>query len=354
MRRLLVLGGTGFLGHAIVQAALADQPDGSHWAVTTFNRGISGPDLPGTTAIRGDRHEPDSVATLASSGPWDAVIDCSGYVPRNVLTMAEALDSRTTRYVFVSSVSAYAGWPTEPLTEESEVLPAPPDAGPEFGTDTEDGPTQYGYQKAGCEVAAQAVFGGRAAILRPGVVLGPREYVGRLTWWLRRLAEGSRVIGPGTPDRTIQPIDVRDLARFAVTSARGDHAGAYNVTAPIGAATFGEFLAACREATGTRAEVQWVSDEALLAAGVRQWSEMPLWRVSKGVWAVDSTRAAHAGLTCRPLEQTVADTWAWMQSGGSVDGRDRSQEIGMSRDREAEVLRRLARMADEPRVDLRS
>ena len=354
MRRLLVLGGTGFLGFAIVQGALADQRDGSRWAVTTFNRGVSGPDLPGTTAMRGDRYEPDSIATLASSGPWDAVIDCSGYVPRNVLATAGALGSRTSRYVFVSSVSAYAGWPTEPLTEESETLPAPPDAGPDFGTDTEDGPTQYGYQKAGCEAAAQVVFGDRAVILRPGVVLGPREYVGRLLWWLRRLAEGGRVIGPGTPDRAIQPIDVRDVARFAVTCAREDHAGAYNVTAPIGAATFGELVAACRAATGSRADVEWVSDDDLLAAGVRQWSEMPLWRVAKGVWAVDSTRSTRVGLSCRPLEETVTDTWAWIQSGASVDGRDRAQEIGMSRDREAEVLRRLARMADEPRVDLRS
>lgn len=242
-RRLLVLGGTGFLGHAVVRAALADRKsDLPLWSVTTFNRGMSGPDAAGTTAMRGDRYEPDSLQSLARSGPWDAVVDCSGYIPRNVLSVANALDSRTARYVFISSVSAYAGWPKEPLTEQSAVLQAQADAGPEFGTDTEDGPTKYGYQKAGCEAAVQAIFGLRAAILRPGVILGPREYVGRLIWWLNRFAAGGLIIGPGTPHRAIQPIDVRDVARFIITCARDDLGGPYNVTAPIGSATFGSFL----------------------------------------------------------------------------------------------------------------
>jgi 2'-hydroxyisoflavone reductase len=356
MRRLLVLGGTGFLGHAVVQAALSDRPSGTpQWSVATFNRGLSGVVDPGVTAVRGDRYEPTSIDILADSGPWDVVIDCSGYVPRNVLSVAESLNQRTGRYVFISSVSAYAGWPSEPLTEESAVLQAPPDAGPDFGTDTEDGPTRYGYQKAGCEAAVQAVIGvRRAAILRPGVILGPREYVGRLIWWLRRFAEGGLLIGPGTPDRAIQPIDVRDVARFAITAAREELSGVYNVTAPIGAATFGGLLDACRDSTDSDAQVRWVPDEALLAAGVRQWSEMPLWRVSHGVWAVDSSRAALNGLECRPLPHTVADTWAWMQSGALIDGRDRSHEVGLSREREADLLRRLAGVADEPRVDLSS
>src|SRR3954471_19888880 len=165
-RRLLVLGGTGFLGHAVVQAALSDgEPDAPEWSVTTFNRGTTGPDVPGTTAMRGDRYAPDSLATLAGSGPWDAVVDCSGYVPRNVMSVADALDRRTSRYVYISSVSAYAGWPLEPLEEQSSTLEAPPDAGPDFGADTEDGPTRYGYQKAGCEAAVQTVVGTRAAIL---------------------------------------------------------------------------------------------------------------------------------------------------------------------------------------------
>ena len=353
-RRLLVLGGTGFLGQAVVHAALSDsEADEPQWSVATFNRGLSGVDEPGVAVIRGDRYEPSALATLAQSGPWDAVVDCSGYVPKNVLSVAEALNARTARYVYVSSVSAYAGWPSDPLTEESAVLQAPPDADADFGTDTEDGPTKYGYQKAGCEAAVESVVGPRAVILRPGVILGPREYVGRLIWWLRRFSEGGSLIGPGSPDRVIQPIDVRDVAQFVMTCAR-EGLGAYNVTAPVGSATFGGFLDACGDSTKSDADVRWFPDEALLAAGLRQWSEMPLWRVARGVWAVDSSRAARDGLECRPLSQTVADTWAWMQSGALVDGRDRAAEIGMSRKREAELLGRLAGVADEPRVDLSS
>lgn len=354
MRRLLVLGGTGFLGHAIVQAALTERAAGTPaWSVTTFNRGLSGPDDPAVHAIRGDRYEVSTVSALTSAGPWDAVIDCSGFVPWNVLSVAETLSDQVGRYVFVSSVSAYAKWPVEPLTEDSAVLEAPPDAGPEFGSDTEDGPTRYGYQKAGCEAAVRSVLGDqRTAVLRPGVILGPREYVGRLLWWLRRFADGSSpVIGPGTPDRAIQPIDVRDVARFAVRCAGGSQNGAYNVTAPIGAWTFGDLLDACRQVTGQDLQVRWVPDDLLLAAGVRQWSELPLWRVPRGVWAIDSSRAAADGLQARPLGGTVADTWAWMQSSISADNNERSREVGMTWSREAEVLSRLAVLAGEPGLD---
>ena len=352
MKRLLLLGGTGFLGEAVVQTAVSEGQAGG-WSVTTFNRGLSGPDDPRIIALHGDRYEPDSVDMLARAGPWDVVIDCSGYVPRNVVSVAEALHSQTDRYLFMSSVSAYAGWPVESLTEESPLLAAPADAGPDFGTDTEDGPTRYGFQKAGCEAAVTAVFGARSVVLRPGVILGPREYVGRLVWWLRRAARGGVLVGPGSPQRRIQPVDVRDVARFAVLCAgEAGLSGAYNVTAPVGAYTFGELLDLVVTVTGSSAEVRWFSDDSLLVAGVRQWSEMPLWRTAKGVWAVDSSRAARDGLACLPLAETVADTWSWMQLGGFVDGRDRSHEIGMTSEREAEVLRRLAGVTSEPGPDL--
>jgi len=340
LMRVLVLGGTAFVGRAVVEAALA-----CGWQVTTFNRGQTGEDVPRVEPVRGDRHDPRAVAGLATNGPWDAVIDTSGYVPRNVLDVASTLAPQAGRYVFVSTVSAYEGWPTEPLTEASAVLPCPPDAGPDYGIDTEDGPTKYGYQKAGCEAAAVKAFGtSRVVVLRPGVVLGPREYVGRLPWWLRRVARGGSVIAPGTPDRTIQPVDVRDVADFVVSSSSRDLNGAYNLTGPARRDTFGGLLAACADATGGNAEFVWTADEVLVAHGVRQWSEMPLWRTAQGVWAVDSARAASEGLHCRPLAETVRDTWAWMQSGGDLGDHERNGEIGLSADHERELLSAVARV----------
>ena len=332
--RLLVLGGTWYAGHAVVTAALGDG-----WEVTTFNRGQSREDVPGAQAIRGDRTRPADVAALAEAGRWDAVMDTSGYVPRNTLDVARALEPVAGRYVFMSTVSVYHDWPVEPLTEASEVLYCPPDAGPDYGEDTEDGPTQYGYQKSGCEAAAVTAFGAqRVTILRPGVVLGPREYVGRLPWWLRRVAAGGTVLAPGKPDRSIQPVDVRDLAAFALrTIVDGTH-GDFNVTAPIDRETFGGFLAACRDATRSDADFVWAPDDVLLAHGVRQWSEMPLWRTFRGVWAVDTTRAQRAGLSCRPLAQTVAETWEWLLATGAASGHQRAAEIGISPEREREVL----------------
>lgn len=329
--RLLVLGGTQFVGHAIVTDALA-----RGWEVTTLNRGLSGSDVPGAEVIRGDRTQPGDLARLAVSGRnWDAVVDTSGYVPRDVLGSARCLEPVSAHYVFVSTVSVYKGWPREPLSEPSEVLYCPPDAGPDYGDDVEDGPTRYGYQKSGCETAVTSTFGpGRATILRPGVVLGPREHVGRLPRWLRRVAAGGHVLAPGEPGRSIQPADVRDLASFALRTV----GGVFNITAPEGRETFGGLLRACAETTGSNADFIWVPDDQLIAHRIRQWSEMPLWRTFPGTWRVNSAAAAAAGLSSRPLSATVADTWSWMQQANMVLENERAAEIGISRQRENEIL----------------
>ena len=332
--RLLVLGGTRFVGWTIAVDAV-----GRGWDVTTFNRGLSGADPAGLRVLRGDRTRLADIERLAEGGPWDAAVDTSGYVPREVLAVCERLEPVVGRYVFMSSVSVYRGWPVEPLSESSEVLACPPDAGPDYGEDVEDGPTRYGYQKSGCEQAVMETFGpDRSTVLRPGVVLGPREYVGRLPWWLRRVAAGGQVLAPGSPGRTIQPVDVRDLGGFALAAAERGIAGAYNVAAPIGGETFGGMLQACAEVTGAGAEFVWVPDEQLVAAGVRQWSEMPLWRTFPGVWQVSGVAAQSHGLFCRPLAATVADTWAWLQSTGEALDDERASEIGLSRERERQVL----------------
>jgi 2'-hydroxyisoflavone reductase len=211
----------------------------------------------------------------------------------------------------------------------------------DYGENIEDGPTQYGYQKSGCELAVTSSFGpAHCTILRPGVILGPREYVGRLPWWLRRVRRGGHVLAPGDPSRFIQPIDVRDIADFTLMTVSRQLAGAYNVTAPKQRETFGQLLQACAEVTGSEAEFTWVSDAELLDAGVRQWSQLPLWRIFPGVWQVDSSAAQSVGLSSRIILDTVADTWAWMESDPADYADQRSAEIGVSPDLECQILSR--------------
>lgn len=331
--RLLVLGGTHFLGRAVVSAAIEQQHD-----VTIFRRGTSGQDPANVHSIRGDYTNPRDVARLADHGPWDAVVDTLAFVPRETLAVAEALKHAVQRYVVISTVSAYQGWPVEPLTEASPVLECPPDAGPGYGYDGDPGPSTYGFGKAGCERAVIETFGAdRTVILRPGVILGPHEYVGRLPWWLRRLQRGGQVLAPGNPCRSIQPVDVRDVAAFALLCAQGT-TGTFNVTAP-GTETFGGFLGAAAQLVApTDTELVWASDEFLVSQGIRQWTELPLWRTYAGAWAVDSSGARAAGLTTRPIAETVRDTWEWLTEEKPVFDNERAAELGISPEREAEVL----------------
>jgi 2'-hydroxyisoflavone reductase len=333
--RVLVLGGTWFLGRTVVEEALARGFD-----VTTFNRGRSGTPVPGAKQIHGDRNNPEDLARLAAHGPFDAVIDPSGYVPAQVGQTAAALAEATGRYVFISSVSAYTGWPVEPLTEKSPVLNCPPDADADFGYDGEPGwPTRYGFTKSGSEAAVRRVFGDAGTvILRPGVILGPWEYVGRLPWWLNRLRRGGKILAPGSPDRAIQPVDVRDAAAFALHTALAETGGTFNVAAPVGHTTFAAMLDACQQVTGSDGELVWADPPFLTEHGVRQWTELPLWRTPPGTWNVATDAAAAAGLACRPIEETVADTWAWLNGAGSTIRHERAAELGIDPDRERALV----------------
>ncbi|MFI8432604.1 NAD-dependent epimerase/dehydratase family protein [Streptomyces sp. NPDC079020] len=342
--KILVLGGTWFLGRAVAQTALD-----RGWEVTVFNRGRSGTTPEGARPVHGDRTDDADLVRLAGEGPWDAVVDTSAseMAPRTVLAGTRALESVAERYVYISTVNAYRGWPNDALAEDSEVLDGPPDADADYGRLPKgwDGPDwYYGRQKAGAERATTAAFGDdRTVILRPGVILGPGEYVGRLPWWLSRAARGGRMLAPGSPDKTIQPIDVRDVATFALDRAATDQGGAYNCVAPLGRDTMVDLLTACALATGGDAQLAWAPDKLLLDHGVKQWTELPLWRTHAGVWKIESTRAQAAGLLCRPLAETVADTWAWLRGGGMPVEHPRWAEHGITPDKEAVILEALGR-----------
>ena len=340
--RLLILGGTWFLGRTLGQLAMD-----AGWSVTTFNRGVSAEDLPGVETVRGDRERPEDFARLAEHGPWDAVIDTIGYVPREVSASANALAPVARRYVLLSSVNVYTGWPDEPLDDASPIYICPPDADATYGAELGYA-GQYGALKAGCEQAVlDAVGQERTTILRPGVILGPHEYVGRLTWWLTRAARGGQLLAPAPPERAIQPIDVRDVAAFALRCITHDLSGTFNLAAPIGQATFATLIDACVAATDAGTEPIWIDPPWLISHGVEQWTALPLWRTHAGVWNVNSDRAERAGLQCRPLPQTVHDTWAWMSAGGTaITGSGeagRAADHGIPADQERVLLEAWAR-----------
>lgn len=328
--RLLVVGGTAFLGWHVVREAVRRGHE-----VTTFNRGRSGPDLPGVRAVRGDRAVAAQFGQLRGQR-FDAVVDTSGYVPRVVRDNVAAL-GEVGCYAYVSSVSVYPGWPGGPVDEGSPVHDCGPDAGD----------VDYGPGKAGCERAVTAAYGERALLVRAGLLVGPRDNVGRLPWWLERIARGGDVLAPGDPDRPLQVIDARDLAAWLLDRAEPDAAqppgGTFNATGPPGATTMGALLQSCVAATGSSARLRWVPDRALLDAGVEPWTELPLWMPDApayaGTWAVAAGRAAAAGLRARAVEESVRDTWQAMCSGPQppppASGAPRS---GMDPDKERRVL----------------
>ncbi|MFJ1756502.1 NAD-dependent epimerase/dehydratase family protein [Kitasatospora sp. NPDC088134] len=336
--KLLALGGTWFGGRAVVDEALA-----RGWEVTAFSRGRSGMPPAGAKHVAGDRTVEADLRRLAAEGPWDAVVDTSSteLSPRGVLLSARTLRDVVGHWVHVSTVSVYRGWPHEALTEASPILEAPADADETFGYTGADGsPTIYGFQKAGGERAVAEVFGTDATFLRPGVILGPGEYVGRLPWWLERAARGGRILAPAPAGRVIQPVDVRDVAAFALDRAQAARGDIFNVTHPAGI-TFGGFVAECLRVTGGDGEAVWADEEVLRRHGVKEWTEMPLWRTLGGVWQVDSSRAVAAGAVFRPVEETIAQTWAWLRSGGRLVDHPRRHAHGIAAEKERVLLEEL-------------
>jgi 2'-hydroxyisoflavone reductase len=325
--RLLVLGGTVFLGRHIVAAAT----DRGH-ELTLFNRGQSDPrPVDGVEQIHGDRDR--DLGRLAGRR-WDAVIDTSGYLPRSVRASADLLAGAVDRYAFVSSVSAYGALPRPGLDEDAPLAPPPP-------PDADDVLGYYSELKAACEGEVQRALPGRTLVVRPGLIVGPYDPTGRFTYWVRRLAEGGRVLVPDAPDQPVQWIDGRDLAEWMVRMAEDGATGVFNATGPAEPLTFGAMLERIRAATGGAADLVPVAEERLAESGVEPWQELPLWLDlprqpgERGMLDVAIGRARAAGLTFRPLERTVADTLAW--------ARDRDGgPAGLTREREAELLARLA------------
>ena len=309
--RLLVLGGTRFVGRALVEEALARGHE-----VTALHRGVTGALPPGVTAVHADRADEDALAAALGDGTWDAVVDTWAGAPRVAGLSALLLAGRVGAYGLVSSRSVYV-WGSH-VDESSPLVEADP------GADE----TDYAADKRGGELAVLAHHP-EALLGRAGLVLGPYEDIGRLPWWLGRIARGGQVVAPGRPERPLQLVDARDLAGWLLDGVAAGRAGAVDVVSRSGHATTESLLEACLDATGSDAELVWVDEADLAAAGAEPWTHLPCWVPEHGEFAGflegDTSLAAATGLVCRPVEETVGDTWRWLQAEGPPAQRaDRS------------------------------
>jgi nucleoside-diphosphate-sugar epimerase len=331
--KLLILGGTRFLGRHLAQQAL----DAGH-RVTLLHRGRSGPDLfPHAEHRIADR---DGDIAVLAEGTWDAAVDTSAYVPRQVRAVATALAGRVGQYQFISSISVYASFARAGMDENAALQTL---ADPTL--ETVSGET-YGGLKVLCEEAARAGFGANCLIARPGLLVGPYDPSGRFTWWVLRIAraaDGSEVLAPGDPAAPVQFIDARDAAAWLLRQAEQGGGGTFNLTGPRLPSTFGEFLTTTCAALAPAARLTWIDEACLLAQGVAPWTELPVWlpRDSSGLHQVSIDRALATGLQCRLLEQTVVDTAAWAATQGTVpaagDGPG-CAAIGLAPERESALL----------------
>ena len=336
--KLLIIGGTQFLGRHLVTAALAR---GHH--VTLFNRGNYSPQQ-GVETIAGDRH---TELHKLEGRRWDAVVDTCGHLPRAVRAAAEVLSDSVNQYVFISSQNAYADvsvpdiaedYPLAALTEEqlTEANAIDTSGQPAYGR-------LYGGLKALSEQAAEEVMPNRVLVVRPGLIVGPYDYTDRFTYWVKRIAAGGAVLAPGHPERFIQFIDVRDLADWTIAMTERNAVGAFNAHGRPRTLTMQGLLDECERVSQSDAHFTWASEGFLLEQKVAAWSEMPLWLPEdaaphlSGFMFIDPRKAIAAGLTFRPLTDTIRDTLSWYQT----NRKNEPLKAGLNSDKERVLLDQL-------------
>lgn len=323
--RLLLLGGTAFVGRHVAEEAVAAGHE-----VTVFARGTRPPPT-GVHALVCDRTE-EGRAAGPGEGRWDAVLDTWPGAPRAVRASARLLADGVGHYTYVSSRSVHALPLASKADETAPVVAASADA-------LEAG---YPTNKRGGELAAQEVFGEAALFLRAGLILGRHENVGRLPWWLRRVARGGRVLAPGPAALPLQYIGARDLAGWALSAAGEGFGGPCNTVSPQGHCTIGELLTTCVEATGADVELVRLTPADIARSGLRPWGQLPIWlppgELHERMHGADVTRASAAGLRCRPVAETVADTWDWLRRAPDGEPDHPRRVAGSHADEEASVF----------------
>lgn len=322
--RLLLLGGTRFVGRHVVELALA----GGH-EVSLFTRGKTNADLfPQVEHLHGDRETGDYEALKGKT--WDAVIDTCGYVPRAVRQAGEVLKDAVDRYLFISTISVYDDGMPAGADETAPLKKLTDEATEEVTGET------YGGLKVLCELAAQSIFAERAIIVRPGMIVGQYDPTDRFTYWVKRISQGGEVLVPGHAQRPVQMIDGKDLGAFQLKLLQDGTLGVYNATGATQPFAWGDWVGGMRDALGSDATFTWV-DDAWLEEQQVNGMQLPFWVPEQyaGVFAVSVQRAVAAGLTFRPFADTVRDTLAFEQTLPA----DQPRRAGLDPAREAELLK---------------
>jgi 2'-hydroxyisoflavone reductase len=324
--RSLILGGLKFLGRHLLDAALAR----GH-TVTLFNRGQTNPGLyPDVEKLLGDR---DGDLEALRGRQWDAVIDTCGYVPRLVRASAQLLAESVEHYTFVSSLSVYADTTTPGPDESAPVGKLEDESVEQITGDT------YGPLKVLCERAAEVAMPGRVLHVRAGLIVGPHDPTDRFTYWPVRAQRGGRILAPGNPASPVQFVDVRDLADWMVRMAEERRAGVFNTTGPAQPLPMRQFLETCQAVSGAPSQLVWVDEKIILERGLAPWMEVPLWipdsdSNAPGFSTFNCHKAMSAGLTFRPLADTLRDTLAW----ANTRPADYQWRAGLTPEREALAL----------------
>jgi 2'-hydroxyisoflavone reductase len=335
--KVLILGGTRFLGRALVEEALKRGHE-----ITLFNRGTNNETFPEVEQLIGNR---DSDVSLLENRKWDVVIDTCGFAPHQIKKIAAVLGDNIEHYTYISSISVYKDWIPLNITEDYHLQSTPPD---NILEDVEEGTISpyeyYGALKVLCEAKAEKHWPGRVLHIRAGLLVGPFDYTDRLPYWVQRVAQGGKVLVPGRPDRPVQLIDIKDVATWVFNMAENRKAGKFNITGPDNKLTIEELLNTCKAVTNSDAEFVWAEEQFILEHKVQPWTEMPFWIPEhfplegetepwKGSSFISIEKAVNAGLSFRPLEDTILDVYLWEKA-----RQDTERKTGISREREQELL----------------
>jgi len=322
--KILILGGTNFLGPHLVEEL---QEHGHE--ITLFNRGTQdASSFPNVETLQGNR---DGNLDALKNRWWDAIIDTSGHLPRLVEDSSKILSNATNHYTFISTIGVYKDFRTLNIDESYPLAELEDEASEEINDKT------YGALKASCEKVVERYFPDHFLVIRPGLIVGPRDPTHRFSYWLLRILDGGEILAPGSPMQNLQFIDVRDLAKWIVFMVEKQGTGFYNATGPAFPLTFEELLKTCAEVSHKEASFTWVNEDFLIEQGVQDWVELPLWlsavRNMPGFLNINAQKAVQAGLTFQPIASTISSLLEWNSSRGNI-----AKQAGLDREKEKKLL----------------